>query len=208
MQETQSGFRSAVSGSRLVTALVAGFVATHIATVTGYWYHGINLADLGWPDFNGVLLLGPDASRLSQFWTGAVFHALTGISFALFYAFIVHPRLRFLPDSTAGNIGKAVVFSLALATISAIWWVPQLFNQVFQTDLGWFSQNVGGLLGVDAWKPVFGIYLWHFVYGVNLGLMYNPLPVGAYARQEMSSARPAPAMMPEAPVVAGGAIDD
>ena len=28
--------RFSVSNSRLVTALVAGFVATHIATVTGY----------------------------------------------------------------------------------------------------------------------------------------------------------------------------
>jgi len=166
-------FRSEVSGSRLGTALVAGFVATHIATVTGYWFHGVNLPDLGWPNFNGLLLLGTDATPLSQFWAGAVFHFLTGMCFALFYAFIVHPRIK-LPNTMRGNVLKALIFSVVLATLSAVWWVPQLFNQVFQTDLGWFSQNVGTLLGTSAWKPIVGIYLWHLIYGLNLGLIYNP----------------------------------
>jgi hypothetical protein len=168
-------FRSAVSRSRLVTALVAGFVATHIATVTGYWFHGINLPDLGWPNFNGILLLGKDASPLAQFWAGTVYHDLTGISFALFFAFIFHPRIR-IANSTGGNLAKALIFGILLATISAIWWVPQLFNQVFNYDFGWFSQNLGKFLGTSSWKAVFGIYLWHIVYGVNLGLIYNPLP--------------------------------
>jgi hypothetical protein len=175
MEREPAAFRSAVSRSRLVTALVAGFVATHIATVTGYWYHGIQLPDLGWPNFNGVLLLGTDASALAQFWAGTVYHTATGISFALFYAFVIHPLIP-LPGSTAGNLAKALLFAVALATLSAGWWVPQLFNQVFQADLGWFSQNVGRILGVASWKAVFGIYLWHLVWGLNLGLIYNPLP--------------------------------
>ena len=166
-------FRSDVSNSRLVAALVAGFVATHVATVTGYWYHGINLPDLGWPNFNGLLLLGSDATPLSQFWAGTVYHALTGICLALFYAFLVHPRLP-LPNTRGGNVWKAIIFGLILATLSAIWWVPQLFNQVFQTDLGWFSQNVGKVLGTAAWKPIVGIYLWHIIWGLNLGLLYSP----------------------------------
>jgi hypothetical protein len=171
----------AVSKSRLVTALVAGFVATHIATVTGYWYHGINLPDLGWPDFNGTLLLGTEASPLSRFVAGAVFHGLTGISFALFFAYVVHPVLP-LPNTTAGNVAKALLFSFALATISAGWWVPQLFNQVFNADLGFFSQNVGPLFFKrGGWTVPFGIYLWHFVYGLNLGLLYNPRTVGSQA---------------------------
>jgi hypothetical protein len=169
-------FPMTVSKGQLVTALVAGFVATHIATVTGYWFHGVNLPDLGWPNFNGILLLGTKASALSQFWAGAVFHFLTGICFALFYAFIVHPRLRRFPNTTRGNLTKALVFSLVLATISAIWWVPQLFNQEFGYDFGWFSQNLGTFLHTKAWKAVFGIYLWHIIWGVNLGLIYNPRP--------------------------------
>lgn len=174
---TEEGVRfSEVSPSRLVTALVAGFVATHIATVSGYWFHGVNLPDLGWPNFNGLLLLGPDASPLAQFWAGAVFHMFTGICFALFYAFIVHPRLPG-PNTMSGNLKKALLFGIVLATLSAAWWVPQLFNQ--QADLGWFSQNVGKVFfgGIDGWKPIAGIYLWHIIYGVNLGLIYNPSSV-------------------------------
>lgn len=169
----RADFRSAVSSSRLVTALVAGFVATHIATVTGYWFHGVNLPDLGWPNFNGLLLLGTDSSPLAQFWAGTAYHLATGISFAVLFAFIVHPRIP-LRNTTGGNIAKALLFSFLLATLSAAWWVPQLFNQVFNTDLGWFSQYAGRLLGTDGWKVVLGIYLWHAIYGLNLGLIYNP----------------------------------
>jgi hypothetical protein len=28
-----------------------------------------------------------------------------------------------------------------------------------------------------GWKIVFTIYLWHVIYGVNFGKMYNPLPI-------------------------------
>ena len=166
-------YRFEVSSSRLVTALVAGVVATHIATVTGYWYHGINLPDLGWPNFNGILLLGADASPLAQFWAGTVYHMLTGISFALIYAFVVHPRIPF-GHSRGANVAKAIAFGLVLATLSAAWWVPQLFNQVFEFDFGWFSQNLGAFLGTGAWKAILGIYLWHIVWGLNLGLLYSP----------------------------------
>jgi hypothetical protein len=169
--------RFEVSSSRLVTALVAGFVATHIATVTGYWYHGINMPDLGWPNFNGVLLLGTDASPLAQFWAGTVYHTATGISYALFYAYIIHPWLP-IKNSRGGNILKALIWAAILATISAIWWVPQLFNSVYQADLGWFSQNVGPLFfNSSEWTVPVGIYLWHAVWGLTLGLIYNPLPV-------------------------------
>jgi len=174
---TSSGskaFRSEVSGSRLVTALVAGFVATHIATVTGYWFHGINLPDLGWPNFNGILLLGLDASPLAQFWAGTAYHLATGICFALFYAFVAYPWLPF-KQTRGGNILKAEVFAVVLATLSAVWWVPQLFNQVFDFDFGVFSENLGDFLQVSAWKPLVGIYLWHLIYGLNLGLIYSPL---------------------------------
>jgi hypothetical protein len=169
-------FRSEVSNSRLIAALVAGFVATHVATVTGYWYHGINLPDLGWPNFNGLLLLGAEESVVAQFWAGTVYHMLTGISFALLFAFLIHPRLP-LANTMGGNIAKALIFAAVLATISAAWWVPQLFNQVFDFDFGWFSQNLGTFLGTDAWRPIVGIYLWHAIWGLTLGLIYNPLPV-------------------------------
>jgi hypothetical protein len=126
-------FRSEVSGSQLVTALVAGFVATHIATVTGYWFHGINLPDLGWPNFNGILLLGADASPVSQFVAGSVYHTATGICFALFYAFVAYPWLPF-KQTRGGNILGGAVGVLA---ISAPWSGPHSFRIA---DFGWFRE--------------------------------------------------------------------
>ena len=149
-------FRSEVSGSRLVTALVAGFVATHIATVTGYWFHGSNLPDLGWPNFNGILLLGVDASPVSQFVAGSVYHAATGICFALFYAFVAYPWLPF-KQTRGGNILKAELFAVVLATLSAAWWVPQTLQSGLQLRLRLVQPEprhllANGRLEADRWN--------------------------------------------------------
>lgn len=162
--EPRTGWRSTVSRSKLLTAFVAGFVATHIATVTGFWYHGVFLEDLDWPAFNGFLII-PDESTLAQFWAGTIYHYATGISFALLFAFLIHPLFRG-GNSTAGNIGKAIAFSMGLALLSALWWVPALFPEF---NPGFFSTNLGA-------KVVIGIFVWHLIYGINLGAIYNPLP--------------------------------
>jgi len=133
-----------------------------IATVTGYWYTGIKLKNLDWPAFNGALIY-PTGKPGSQLVAGAIFHGLTAIAFALVYALLIHPMLPF-PNTSSGNMIKAIIFGLVLATISALWWVPQLFPAI---HAGFFSHNLG-------WKVVFGIYLWHLIWAVNLGAIYNP----------------------------------
>jgi len=62
-----------ISSSKLVTALVAGFVATHVATVTGYWLSGVGLANLDFSRFNGILLV-PKSDPQAQFILGGIFH--------------------------------------------------------------------------------------------------------------------------------------
>ena len=169
--ERVTTWRSIVTQRPLAGALVAGFVATHIATVTGFWYHGLNftsgkgLPDLSWPFFNGLLLVGDKQSLLAQFWAGSVYHFATGMAFSLTFCFLLFPLFKW-QNTVGGNIAKGVVFGLVLATISAVWWVPQLFPSF---NPGFFSHNLG-------WKTVFGIYLWHVIYGVNLGAFYSPLP--------------------------------
>jgi hypothetical protein len=158
-------WRLFVTRHRLLAALIAATVATHIATVTGVWYHGIGLSDLNWPSFNGALLL-PTGSATSQFWVGTAYHYATGIALGLLYAVALHPLMRWaFKSSTLANLSKALVFGIVLATISALWWVPALFPSL---NAGFFSANLG-------WKVVVGIYLWHLIYGFNLGLLYNPL---------------------------------
>src|ERR1041385_8816007 len=166
-----NGFRSAVSNSRLVTALVAAIVATHMATITGYWYqmigftNGNGFVTLDWPAFNGLLIL-PKGQPLEQFIVGAIFHTLTGICFGLIYAFLIHPRLP-LKNTTMGNLGKALIWAAVLALISALWWVPANFPAF---NPGFLSLNLG-------LKTTIGIFLWHLIYGIHLGAFYNPTSV-------------------------------
>jgi len=179
-----NNWRSLVSNNRLVAALVAGFVATHMATVTGYWYRMIGFAPdangqgfvtLDWPAVNG-LLIRPQATLFSweQFVAGAVFHTFTGICFSLIFAFLIHPMLPW-KNTTLGNIGKALVWGEFLALVSALWWVPSLFPAF---NPGFLSLNLG-------WKTTVGIFIWHAVYGVHLGAFYNPLPDGQPAEKRM-----------------------
>ncbi|MBI3243632.1 MAG: hypothetical protein HYZ49_15215 [Chloroflexi bacterium] len=170
-----SNMRFSVSNSRLVTALVAGFVATHMATVTGFWYRmigfnpGEGYVTLSWPWFNGLLLM-PTANLTDQpfsaaeiWWAGAVFHTFTGVCFALIYAFLIHPRLP-LKNTMMGNLGKALIWAGVLGLVSALWWVPANFPAFTP---GFLSLNLGV-------KTTIGIFIWHAVYGIHLGAFYNP----------------------------------
>ena len=164
-------FRSMVSNHRLAAALVAGIVATHMATVTGYWYRMIGFVNgegfvaLDWPTFNGLLirpqapLFGPE-----QFTAGAIYHMLTGICFSLIFAFLIHPRL----PSGWSNMAKALTWGGILALVSAVWWTPSLFPAF---NPGFLSLNLG-------WKTTVGIFIWHAVYGIHLGAFFNPMPEG------------------------------
>jgi hypothetical protein len=173
-------WRESVSKHRLMFALLAGIVATHIATVSGYWYGIIGIPILGWPQYNGILLLGHTGSSMSgaeQFWAGTVYHYMTGICFSLIYVYLIHPIIRG-GNSFAGNIVKALAWGVVLATVSALLWVPRDFPEFHP---GFFSNNLG-------WKTVIGIYIWHLVYGLHLGALYNPTPEGAAERAPVAEA--------------------
>jgi hypothetical protein len=156
--------RVVISSSKLITAIIAGFVATHIATVTGYWYAGIGLPNLDFSLFNGILLV-PKSDAQSQFIIGGAFHYMTGISYAIAYVYLIHPLLP-VADTTRGNLIKGLIFGLILGAISALWWVPVLFPQF---NAGFATLNFG-------WSTLIAILVWHAVWGLNMGALYNPAP--------------------------------
>src|SRR6266516_2861185 len=101
-------WRAEVTQRRLAYALLASVVATHMATVSGYWYKIIGIPVLGWPQFNGILLMGHTGSSTNgaqQFWAGTVYHYGTGICYGLIFAFLIHPILK-VPNTVLGNLGK------------------------------------------------------------------------------------------------------
>jgi hypothetical protein len=150
----------------LAGAVIAGLVAGQITTVFGIWFHGIGLPDLDWPIANGAVV-DPKASVAVQFSIGEFIHGIDCIVFALIFALFVFPLLGKIV-TPAANMAKAIFFGLVLATLSAGFLVPYVY----------FPHAGAGVFGSGyGWKLVFAIYLWHFIFGVNLGMMYNPLPL-------------------------------
>ena len=136
-------WRANVSTHRITFALLAAFVATHIATVSGYWYKIIGLPVLGWPQFNGILILGhtgSSADGAQQFWAGGIYHFLTGICMGLIFVFLIHPLLP-VRNSFFGNVFKGLLWGAVLATLSASLWVSSNFPEFHP---GQFSQNLPG----------------------------------------------------------------
>jgi len=152
-----------VGDHRVSAALLAGLVATHLATVVGYFMPGIGLPQLDWNRINGAIYT-PKASPDVQFLSGGIFHYVDGIVFTAVFAIAVYPLLRW--RSTAlGNTLKGLFFGTVLATISVVFMIPRVYFPA--AHVGFFSHNLG-------WKLILAVYLWHWVYGMNLGMIYNP----------------------------------
>jgi hypothetical protein len=161
--EPLARYRRWVNTHQAGAAILAGAVATHIATVFGYYETGVDLPRQDWMTAIGQFML-PDAQPNVQFLTGGIFHYADGIVFSVIFAFTLHPLLPW-KSSPVGNALKGVSLGLILSTIVCIYNIPRV---LFVHDhVGFFSHNLG-------WKTIFGIYLWHLVYGLHLGLIYNP----------------------------------
>src|SRR6266702_2786008 len=114
--EASGGFdryRTWVTEHRVSAALLAAVVATHMATVIGYWMPGIGLPQLDWNRINGSIYT-PESSPDVQFLSGGIFHYVDGIVFTAVFAVAVYPLLRW--RSTAlGNTLKGLFFGTILA---------------------------------------------------------------------------------------------
>ena len=157
-----AGWRDWVTTHRLGAAVLAGLVATHIATIIGYWLPSIGLPRLDWNMINGAVYL-PGVSKGLVFWSGGFFHYTDGFVFTIVYVVALHPRMPG-PWTSLGNLAKGLLLGTALAVISCIWMIPEVYAV---PHAGFFSLNLG-------WKLVLAVFIWHWVYGMNVGLLYNP----------------------------------
>jgi hypothetical protein len=148
---------------RIAAALLAGLVATHVATIIGYWMPSIGLPQLDWNRVNG-LIYTPKASPNMQFLSGGIYHYTDGIVFSVVYAVALFPLLRWR-STPLGNLLKGLLFGTILATISCAFMTPRVYFP--HGHVGFFSHNLG-------WKLILAVYLWHWVYGLHLGVIYNP----------------------------------
>ncbi len=161
--------RALATRHKIATAIVGGIVATHLATMFGYWDHAFGLKVLNWSYGNGLQLLPPQlahASYVTTFLVGGAAHYMNGLCFALLFAFVIHPLIP-IRNTAVGNLAKGLIWGTVLAFVSALVMTPYVFES--QLHLGFFSHRAGFLF-------VLSIFIWHWIFGATLGSMYNPLP--------------------------------
>jgi hypothetical protein len=163
--EAVSAYRRWVTQHQVIAALVGGLVAVHVATILGLWMGDFGLKRLDWPTANGLVYI-PKAGPVALFLVGGLFHYLDGMFFALVFALGLAPYLPF-GTSARGNLLKALAFGLALSVVALLIMTPLVYAPARGSVAGFFSHNFG-------WQYIVGNLIFHLVYGLHLGLIYNP----------------------------------
>jgi hypothetical protein len=148
---------------KFVRAIISGFISVHIANIVGYWLPSIRLPRI---DFASIMFSFPTAAMYEEniaremlFVWGIFQHFINSMILALFYAWILFPRLpgpRWL---------RGIIVGLGLWLISMFILSPIVFKA------GLFAYELSGL----AWLSSL---IFHLVYGVLLGIIYYPASNG------------------------------
>lgn len=162
----RSAWRHWATRHPVAAALLAGLVAVHISTVLGFWMGSFGLVRLDWNTANGLVYL-PGASPLAQFLVGGAMHYIDGILFAVLFAIALHPRLPWA-NTEGGNVLKGIAFGTILAVIALAVLTPLVYAPARGAVAGIFSSNFG-------WQYIVGVFLFHWIYGAHLGLIYSPM---------------------------------
>lgn len=150
----------------VISSMLAGLVGVHIASVLGFWMGDFGLVRLDWFTANGLVYLPEEDSAFAQFVFGGFMHYTDGVLFALLFAIALHPLMRWR-NTEAGNILKALVFGTVLAVIALAILTPLVYAPARGSVAGVFSSNFG-------WQYILGVFIFHWVYGLHVGLVYNP----------------------------------
>lgn len=172
---------------------VVGIIATQLGTYFGYVFPAVGLPVLPWPLYNGILgtsiadgfngaVADPNfAVSGDSFFIGHALHFVNGVIFAVLWAVMFREDVaKWIPS----NVARGLVYGSIMTIISAGLLVPYAY--VPEQGYGLFLFD-----GPDGWKLPFGILLWHLIYGLFLGLLYDPEP--APVSESEASARMATA---------------
>lgn len=155
---------------------VVGVIATQLGTYFGYVFPAVGLPVLPWPLYNGILgttiadgfngavVDGNFAASSDAFFVGHSMHFLNGVIFAVLWAVMFREDVS---KWVSNNILSGLLYGVIMTIISAGLLVPYAY--VPEQGYGLFLFD-----GPDGWKLPFGILLWHLIYGLFLGLLYNP----------------------------------
>ncbi len=166
-----------------------------LATVTGLWFPGVKLPQFDFNTLNGRLALGDLSFPASSttFIVGGIIHMTDGIIWALIFGLIISPVLGVVikplrPMTPTVNLVKGIIWGGALWIISSALWMPLLIVAFLGPTL---TGPFGLPCGVGPFLTCFGPYgvqalftnlFWHMIWGVNLGLLFNPMRAAGRVR--------------------------
>ncbi len=167
-----------VENKPILSLFVVGIVATQLGTYFGYVFPAIGIPVLPWPLYNGILgttiVDGVNGASVEgfavssdNFFVGHSLHFINGIVFAMLWGILYREDVsRFFKNNILNGASYAVIMSIISAGLLVPYaYVPNQGYGLFLFD------------GPDGWKLPFGILVWHLIYGVFLGLLWNPSPV-------------------------------
>lgn len=187
-----SGVKYLIGKSAGKSAVIAAFIATHVATVAGLWFDGARLPKFDFNTLNGYLALGltyGSTHPAENFVIGGLIHYTSGILWGVIFALIIHPMLGklFKPLSAMNpttNYVKGLIWGWVLWIISSALWMPLLIDPLFGGGVVGPFLTKFGPYGVQA---VLTNLFWHSIYGVNLGLLYSPTHASGRSKSEWRS---------------------
>src|SRR5258708_7984715 len=112
---TDPVWRVWITRHRVVAAILAGIVATHMATIIGFFLPAVGLPKLDWPSANGGVFT-PYGSALQQFVSASVFHYTDGVVFTVVFALALHHLLPWR-HTERGNLATDPLFRTPPSTI-------------------------------------------------------------------------------------------
>jgi hypothetical protein len=183
--EPAKRWRDWVERSPILSLFVVGIIATQLGTYFGYVFPAVGLPPLPWPLYNGILastiadgfsantVIDPDTGATvipgfavsgDAFFMGHTLHFVNGVVFAMLWGILFREdAARFIKN----NVLNGAVYGVIMTIISAGLLVPYAY--VPEQGYGLFLFD-----GPDGWKLPFGVLIWHLIYGIFLGLLWNP----------------------------------
>lgn len=172
------GWRRWVRDRPISAAVLIGIVATQMATLVGYFMNVVGLPQLNWPRVNGGLVL-PDGSPGAQWAAGAFVHHIDGVVFTIIFAALLWHRMPGGATSR-GNLIKGLIHGTMLGLTSIAFLTPYAYFPKVGIDIFSFGipfpleQTTGVVYDGLNWKLPLAIMVWHWVYGLFVGLMFDP----------------------------------
>jgi hypothetical protein len=179
--------------------VLVGVIATQLGTFFGYVFPAVGLPVLPWPLYNGILgttfadgvtglsnLDGTFAAGFAtsgeSFFVGNALHFVNGIIFAILFGILFREDVPGVKNTYGGNILKGVIYSVIMSIISIGLLVPYAY--VPEQGYGFFLFD-----GPDGWKLPLAVLVWHLIYGLFLGLLYQPTDIDTLETHRVDTTR-------------------